>query len=143
MSRHLSMATSFTVSSFKLSSTVSLVVTIKLTKGYGGPEVNNINHSGTESSLYMLILQMLNVTALCSLIFIQQVTKRHLKWEKGLWCLTPLSTIFKLYLTLCTLSFEINENRLSDTRCLIQDVVSPHCGDKRMARRCTRRSLPN
>jgi hypothetical protein len=29
------------------------------------------------------------------------------------------------------------------TRCLIQDVVSPHCGDKRMVRRCMRRSLPN
>jgi hypothetical protein len=29
------------------------------------------------------------------------------------------------------------------TRCLIQDVVSPHCGDKRMAQHCTRRSLPN
>ena len=30
--------------------------------------------------------------------------------------------------------FEINESRLSDTKCLIQDVVSPHCacGDKRM-----------
>jgi hypothetical protein len=48
-----------------------------------------------------------------------------------------------LYLTLYTFSFEINESRLSDTRCMIQDVVSPHCGDKRMARRCTRRSLPN
>ena len=47
------------------------------------------------------------------------------------------------YLTLCTFSFEINESRLSDTRCLIQNAVSPHCGDKRMARRCTRRSLPN
>ena len=47
------------------------------------------------------------------------------------------------YLTLCTFSFEINESRLSDTSCLIQDVVSPHCGDKRMARSCTRRSLPN
>ena len=35
------------------------------------------------------------------------------------------------------------KSRLSDTRCLIQDVVSPHCGDKRMAWRCTRRSLPN
>jgi hypothetical protein len=46
------------------------------------------------------------------------------------------------YLILCTFSFEINECRLSDTKCLIQDV-SPHCGDKRMARRCTRRSLPN
>jgi hypothetical protein len=45
----------------------------------------------------------------------------------------------KLY----TFSFEINESRLSGTRCLIQDVVSPHCGDKRMARRCTRHSLPN
>jgi len=45
------------------------------------------------------------------------------------------------YLTLCTFSFEINESRLSDTRCLIQDVVSPHCGDKRMVRHCTRRSL--
>jgi hypothetical protein len=42
------------------------------------------------------------------------------------------------YLTLCTFSFEINESR-----CLIQDVVSPHCGDKRMARRCMRRFLPN
>ena len=30
-----------------------------------------------------------------------------------------------------------------DTRCLIQDVVSPHCGDKRMARRCTRYYIPN
>jgi hypothetical protein len=46
-----------------------------------------------------------------------------------------------IYLTLYTFSFEINESRLSDTRCLIQYVVSPHCGDKRMARRCTRRSL--
>ena len=48
-----------------------------------------------------------------------------------------------LYLTLHTFSFEINESLLSDTRCLIQDAVSPHCGDKRMSRRCTRRSLPN
>ena len=49
----------------------------------------------------------------------------------------------RIYLTLCTFSFEIKESSLSDTRCLIQDIVSPHCGDKRMARRCTRRSLPN
>jgi hypothetical protein len=27
------------------------------------------------------------------------------------------------YLTLYTFSFEINESRLSDTRCLIQDVI--------------------
>ena len=47
------------------------------------------------------------------------------------------------YLTLCTFSFEIKESSLSDTRCLIQDVVSPHFGDKRMARHSTRRSLPN
>ena len=47
------------------------------------------------------------------------------------------------YLILCTFSVEINESRLSDTRCVIQDVASPHCGDKRMARRCTKRSLPN
>jgi len=26
---------------------------------------------------------------------------------------------------------------------MIKDVVSPHCGDKRMAWRCTRFSLPN
>jgi hypothetical protein len=39
--------------------------------------------------------------------------------------------------------FATFESNLSDTRCLIQDVVSPHCGDKRMARCCTRRSLPN
>jgi hypothetical protein len=44
-----------------------------------------------------------------------------------------------IYLTLYTFSFEITGSRLSDTRCLIQDVVSPHCGDKRMVRRCTRR----
>ena len=37
-----------------------------------------------------------------------------------------------------TYSFEINE-----IRCLIQDVISPHCGDNRMVRRCMRRSLPN
>ena len=48
-----------------------------------------------------------------------------------------------IYLTLYTFSFEINGSHLSDTRCLIQDVVSPHCGDKRMARRCTRYSLSN
>jgi hypothetical protein len=35
-----------------------------------------------------------------------------------------------IYLTLCTFSFEIKESSLSDARCLIQDVVSPHCGDK-------------
>jgi hypothetical protein len=35
-----------------------------------------------------------------------------------------------IYLTLYTFSFEINESRLSDTRCCI-------------VRRCTRRSLPN
>ena len=55
----------------------------------------------------------------------------------------PLSTIFQLYLTLCTFSFEISESRLSATRCLLQDIASPHCGDKRMARRSTKRSLPN
>ena len=32
------------------------------------------------------------------------------------------------YLTFYTFSFEINECRLSDTRCLIQDLASPHCG---------------
>ena len=47
------------------------------------------------------------------------------------------------YQTLCMFSFEINESSLSDTRCVVQDVVSPQCGDKRMARRCTIRSLPN
>jgi hypothetical protein len=34
-------------------------------------------------------------------------------------------------------------NKVSDTSCLIQDVVLPHCGDKRMERRCTRPSLSN
>jgi hypothetical protein len=51
--------------------------------------------------------------------------------------------IIAIYLTLYTFSFEINESRLSGTRCLIQDIVSPQCGDKRMARRYSRRSLPN
>jgi hypothetical protein len=37
----------------------------------------------------------------------------------GLLCLMPLSTIFQVYLTLCTFSFEINESSLSDTRCCI------------------------
>ena len=48
-----------------------------------------------------------------------------------------------IYLTLCTFSLEINESSVSDIRCLIQDAVSPHCGDKRMARRCTRRYHPS
>jgi hypothetical protein len=48
-----------------------------------------------------------------------------------------------VYLTLCTFYFEINESCLSDKKCLIQNVVSPHCSDKRMSQRCTRRSLPN
>ena len=48
-----------------------------------------------------------------------------------------------VYLTFCTFSFEIYDSRLFDTRCMLQDVVSPHCGDKRMARRCTRRSMPS
>jgi hypothetical protein len=38
------------------------------------------------------------------------------------------------YLTLCTFSFEINESRLSDTRCCITTLV---------IKECTRRSLPN
>jgi hypothetical protein len=42
------------------------------------------------------------------------------------------------YLTLCKLSFEIQESSLSDITCLIQDVVSPHRGEKRMSRRCMR-----
>jgi len=48
-----------------------------------------------------------------------------------------------IYLTLCTFSFGIKESNLTDTRCRIQNVVSPHCGDKIMARRCTRSSLLN
>ena len=52
------------------------------------------------------------------------------RWVYGV--LTPLSTILQFYLTLCTFSFGINESSLSDTRCPIQDVVSPHCRDKRM-----------
>ena len=47
------------------------------------------------------------------------------------------------YLTLCTFSFEINESSLSDAKFMIQDVVSPHCGDKRIVRHCTRFSVPN
>ena len=34
-------------------------------------------------------------------------------------------------------------SKLKTVACLIQDVVSPHCGDKRMVVRCTRHSLPN
>jgi len=33
--------------------------------------------------------------------------------------------------------------KLKKVACLIQDVVSPHCGDKRMVRLCMRSSLPN
>jgi len=32
---------------------------------------------------------------------------------------------------------------LKKVACLIQDIVSPHCGDKRMARHGTRSSLLN
>ena len=45
--------------------------------------------------------------------------------------------------TIYPFSFEFKGRSLSDTRCMIQYVISPHCGDKRMARRCTRSSLPN
>ena len=31
--------------------------------------------------------------------------------------------------------------KLTEVACLIQNGVSPHCGDKSMARRCTRRSV--
>jgi len=34
--------------------------------------------------------------------------------------------IRKVYLTCCTFSFEFKESSLSDTKCLIQDLVSPH-----------------
>jgi hypothetical protein len=34
-----------------------------------------------------------------------------------------------IYLTLCTFTFELRK-----VSCLIQDVVSTYCGDKRMAR---------
>jgi len=48
--------------------------------------------------------------------------------------------VMGIYLTFCTFSFEFKESSLSDTRCLIQYVVSPHFGGKRMARLCTRSS---
>ena len=35
------------------------------------------------------------------------------------------------YQTFCTFSFEFKESSLSDASCLIQDVVSPHRGDKK------------
>jgi hypothetical protein len=46
-------------------------------------------------------------------------------------------------LAFCTFSFQFKESTPPDTRCLIQDVVSPHCGDKSMARYCTRSSPSN
>ena len=33
--------------------------------------------------------------------------------------------------------------KLKKLACLIQDIVSPHCGDKRIAQCCTKFSLPN
>ena len=47
------------------------------------------------------------------------------------------------YLTLWTFSFEIKASSLSDTSCLLQYVVSPHCDDKGMSRCCTIYFLPN
>jgi hypothetical protein len=81
------------------------------------------------------------------------------KWE-GLWRLVVIlvhttgSTwckvvyphtlhVMVVYLTLCTFFVEINESSLSDAKFMIQDVVSPHCGNKRMARRCTKFPLPD
>jgi hypothetical protein len=45
------------------------------------------------------------------------------------------------YLTLCTnVRFPLQLTKVAG---LIQEVASPHCEDKRMVRRCKRRSLPN
>jgi hypothetical protein len=43
-----------------------------------------------------------------------------------------LNVKLELYLiSHCVRFFEINEGSLSDTRCMIQDVASPHCGDEK------------
>ena len=57
--------------------------------------------------------------------------------------LTLYAYYISIYHTLCKFSFEIKESCLSDTRYLIQDVVSLHCGDKRMVWRCRKFSLPD
>ena len=85
---------------------------------------------------------------------VQNILFLYYYWGWASWCTWLLQgvkisistdrNVSKLYyLTFCTFSVEFKESSLSDTRCMIQDVVLPHCGDKRMTRRCTRSSLPN
>lgn len=76
------------------------------------------------------------------------VTNRRIltvnKWEKYKfdWITDRELRNILFLLTLFKFSFEIEERRLSHTRCMIQHV-SPNCCDKRMVRRCTRWSMAN
>lgn len=45
---------------------------------------------------------------------------------------------YVIFFKLLYFLFDIEKINLPDTRCLLDEIVSLHCGDKGMARRCTR-----
>jgi hypothetical protein len=97
-----------------------------------------------KESTMCIINMSLNYSNLCSFSFCMTLLCVFSSFWIRTMALSEYSFWIRIvYLILYTFSFEINQSRLSDIRCLIPDVVSPDCGDKRMARRCTRRYMPN
>jgi hypothetical protein len=62
------------------------------------------------------------------------------KWNQLMYILHYIHMWFKVFFILHYVCFPL---KLMKVICLIQDVVSPHCGDKGMERRCTISSLSN
>ena len=58
----------------------------------------------------------------------QPVCKGRIHRDVRFMLFNVLATIFQLYLTLSKFSFEFKESNWIDTRCLIQNVVSPYYG---------------
>jgi hypothetical protein len=101
-------------------------------------EINESRLSDTRCCITTMVIKrmvrLLGVRSFCYYPYsiktrFKQITKVKLK------CAQYSEGYYILCMKLCTFSFEINESRLSDTRCCITTMVI-----KRMARRCTRRS---
>jgi hypothetical protein len=93
--------------------------------------------------MYVIRLSIISIkTNFKQITMVELKCVQYSQWDYVL-CMMS-SYCFRSFTNVRLLCFvEINESRLSDKRCMIQDVVSPHSGDKIMVRRCTKRSLPN